>query len=759
MQPRVLRGAYDDMTMMRSWPSRRPSELSQKAPPSGQSMSRPLEWSERALGDGISSTALGRSSAAGVFAAATAAYAAMRRRRWRFASRCQHKAAATGAQGAAAEGQNAASNFYDSAMADMKQLFSDDGSEPGSSGTRQPFTLTRLFRPVVLTFLASLLLYPLLAQTGAALLDGVAQGVVKGDVSQFMQNFFNCCSLLFSFFISQTYTFLYQQQESIYFALFSEISEARSLLEQLTLIASGRSNYKAMLMSMKSYSEELVQGLRTGCPPAALVAAKPICDPLENILYLTSVGMPSVVYDTVRSLRQARGARLGATQRKLPKEHFLLLDVLGALVLVAFPLLGAGLVGYEAPSQGIEPGHLLWLQSIIFAVLASGVVLALQVIQDLRYPTSGIYSVDEALEELVGGLQREVDLRMNSRPPDDPLAVIAGAPSGVLEEEEAAGLRSAALSSSEVAEDMAAWQRSESFQPQREGPGLEQRLGICAAFGVAAAILFILTVELLRFVLSKEALQAIREDNNAQWLQNFFTGIGLVFSLFAAQTFGFLYTQQEAIYLALYSEVSEAKALLEQLSLVCRGRSSYAEMLRGLQRYVAEDLQRFDCPPSRLLVSGWNGTEGDPLEAVLYGTSVGEPSAVYDTVRSLRQARAERLGAAQRKLPDLHFMLLVALAALELTVFPVLAAGCSALDTAGGSIMPGHITFFQACLFGLLSGAIALTVLVLWDLWSPLGDTYSIKTILAEMVKGLEEELAIRLAAAESSEKSSTSSS
>ena len=41
-------------------------------------------------------------------------------------------------------------------------------------------------------------------------------------------------------------------------------------------------------------------------------------DPLEAIMWMTSVGTPSVIYDTVKWLRQARGARLGAMQRKLP---------------------------------------------------------------------------------------------------------------------------------------------------------------------------------------------------------------------------------------------------------------------------------------------------------------------------------------------------------------------------------------------------------------------------------------------------------
>ncbi|CAJ1456693.1 unnamed protein product, partial [Effrenium voratum] len=107
---------------------------------------------------------------------------------------------------------------------------------------------------------------------------------------------------------------------------------------------------------------------------------------------------------------QARGVRLGATQRKLPLEHFVLLNVLGALELLVFPLLGAGISGYEADAA--SPGHVLWVQSLVFALLAGGVVLALQVVQDLRSPTCGLYSLDETLEEMVEGLRAETHRRV-----------------------------------------------------------------------------------------------------------------------------------------------------------------------------------------------------------------------------------------------------------------------------------------------------------------------------------------------------------
>ena len=44
----------------------------------------------------------------------------------------------------------------------------------------------------------------------------------------------------------------------------------------------------------------------------------------------------------VKSLRSARGYRLGATQRKLPEIHFYLLYFLGFVELLGFPILGAG---------------------------------------------------------------------------------------------------------------------------------------------------------------------------------------------------------------------------------------------------------------------------------------------------------------------------------------------------------------------------------------------------------------------------------
>lgn len=56
----------------------------------------------------------------------------------------------------------------------------------------------------------------------------------------------------------------------------------------------------------------LVPSGSTSVDPSVPVFGRGRSDPLEQVLYFTSVGVPSYVYDTVKSLRSARGDRLGA---------------------------------------------------------------------------------------------------------------------------------------------------------------------------------------------------------------------------------------------------------------------------------------------------------------------------------------------------------------------------------------------------------------------------------------------------------------
>ena len=153
--------------------------------------------------------------------------------------------------------------------------------------------------------------------------------------------------------------------------------------------------------------------------------------------------------------------------------------------------------------------------------------------------------------------------------------------------------------------------------------------------------------------LDQGAIQFLTTDND--FIPNFLTVGGLLFSILAGNAYSSLYQQQEAIYFALFQEVSEAKSLLEQATLVCQGRPFYRLVLERMRWYVKNDLRRLDQPPADLLSSQ---PSEDPLEAIMYMTSVGVPSVVYETVRNLRQARGYRLGATQRKFPALGIVLL-----------------------------------------------------------------------------------------------------
>ena len=127
--------------------------------------------------------------------------------------------------------------------------------------------------------------------------------------------FVGLIGLLYLILMGQVFAFLYGQQEALYYALFDEVTEAKSLLEQVALVSQGRTMYCTCLESMARYvNDDLLAGTTTTTPssllidrlPSMLLSARPADDPLEAILYLTSVGMPRQIYDTVRSLRLAR---------------------------------------------------------------------------------------------------------------------------------------------------------------------------------------------------------------------------------------------------------------------------------------------------------------------------------------------------------------------------------------------------------------------------------------------------------------------
>ena len=258
--------------------------------------------------------------------------------------------------------------------------------------------------------------YPHVALTLANLInDSGVFAVVAQDASQYIQNILTTSGLTFSILIGQTYYFMYQQQEKIYYALFEEVTAAKALLEQISLVSRGRQAlYEKILSCIQEYVQEDLTKFND-VDPAILLSARPVDDPLEEILYLTSVGEPSLVYQSVRALRQARAFRLGALQRKLPQIHMLLLWTLASIVLFTFPLLGAGV-------QTIGGMGILKVQAWYLSFIVFGISVTMGIVNELRRPAeTGAYNARTVLKLMVGGLEEELELRVTgviSGPPD-----------------------------------------------------------------------------------------------------------------------------------------------------------------------------------------------------------------------------------------------------------------------------------------------------------------------------------------------------
>jgi len=299
----------------------------------------------------------------------------------------------------------------------------DSGDDDGAASPPFEYQLRTVIRVVVPSLLAAAVSTVAYAPAVAALtgmhtsLSGNSPDlyndqvltVLSNDLSQYVQNILTTCALLFGMLVGQTYYFMYQQQELVFYALFAEVTEAKSLLEQISLMSYGRQDlYTSLLSRMKDYVED---DLRLLCvkDPVDLTSRLPREDPLESILYATSVGLPGVAYDTVKDLRVARAGRCAALQRKLPALHVHCLRLLGVIVLVTFPVCGSG-------SQAIAP-NVLVLQSYMFGVLAFGLMLVLNVVEELRNSRTkmGAYNVNTVLNVMVRGLEEELYDRLDGK--------------------------------------------------------------------------------------------------------------------------------------------------------------------------------------------------------------------------------------------------------------------------------------------------------------------------------------------------------
>jgi hypothetical protein len=274
----------------------------------------------------------------------------------------------------------------------------------------QYITLLRVGMPALLYATIAKSIYPSVAMAIAANInDSGVFAVVAQDASQYIQNILTTAVLVFSLLVGQTHYFMYQQQEATFMALYQEVSMAKILLEQVALVCQGREQlYQRILKQMDRYVCNDLQRFND-IEPAILLSARPCDDPLEDILFLTSVGEPSNIYQTVRNLRQARAYRLGALQRKLPSIHMTLLWVLAGIVLFTFPLLGAGV-------QTIGGPEILMVQSWYLSFIVFGIALIMGIIYELQRPgESGAYNARTVLTVMVRGLNEELQQRMQGQ--------------------------------------------------------------------------------------------------------------------------------------------------------------------------------------------------------------------------------------------------------------------------------------------------------------------------------------------------------
>ena len=163
----------------------------------------------------------------------------------------------------------------------------ENADDFSSNAAKRGDTLTRVILPTVAAAALATVFYPSLSNLIKGALDTGELSIIGNDSSQFIQNFVTVNGLILSILCGNTFVFLYQQTESIYKALYAEVSEAKSLLEQTALVCSGRPFYRDVLLAIQRYVANDLK--RLDYSPATLLSQRPANDPLESILYLTSV--------------------------------------------------------------------------------------------------------------------------------------------------------------------------------------------------------------------------------------------------------------------------------------------------------------------------------------------------------------------------------------------------------------------------------------------------------------------------------------
>ena len=280
-------------------------------------------------------------------------------------------------------------------------------SAPAILPVQQPSILelalsTELISATASVPLALVAYRPLCGALGA-LLNGTT---VSGDVLSY---YVTLVGLLFGFIVSNTYYFLYSQQEEIYESIYAEASAVNRLLEEAEC-ALLPADAQVIAFEVRRFLTDGAWAHQEDSLPAEILALEILADDdaMENLLKYVLAVEPAGglnMIDTVRLLRDATVVRLAASQRKIPGVQFFVCKVLAALVLVIFPLMRAG------ATESIVSAD---IEAILFGALVGTVILFLSLVDDLADTNTGLYSVAPVRATLQTALLAKADSMLDA---------------------------------------------------------------------------------------------------------------------------------------------------------------------------------------------------------------------------------------------------------------------------------------------------------------------------------------------------------
>ena len=126
------------------------------------------------------------------------------------------------------------------ASASSALALSDDNNDISASSTglaiprwqrfsRQFRTLLRVGFPSAVAGVAATLVFPALTRLACTVNSAQTFALLTPAATDYTGQFLSVIGLLYSLLVGQTYSFVYSQQEAIYYALFNEVTEAKSL--------------------------------------------------------------------------------------------------------------------------------------------------------------------------------------------------------------------------------------------------------------------------------------------------------------------------------------------------------------------------------------------------------------------------------------------------------------------------------------------------------------------------------------------------